>query len=128
MMSRPTKFTRRLFLQSNITQNSCVSILHRDLGMKPYRKQNIQELTDANKCARVSAAQIFIELVHMESDILFMFSDETTVELTRAIESSGLLSTQDKSLVWLDPSFLKTACIVWSRIGSMPPNLTTCRI
>lgn len=50
--------------------------------MKPYHLQVVQQLTDADKQARVNAAHILLEMVHMEPDILFMFSDEATFHIS----------------------------------------------
>ncbi|GFS75644.1 uncharacterized protein NPIL_259211 [Nephila pilipes] len=46
--------------------------------MKPYLLQIMQRLTNADKQALVSAAQILLRMVHMDLDILFIFSGEAT--------------------------------------------------
>lgn len=82
MVASPTKSTRRLARETKISRRSLIRILHYDLGMKPYHLQVVQQLTDADKQARVNAAHILLEMVHMEPDILFMFSDEATFHIS----------------------------------------------
>jgi hypothetical protein len=50
--------------------------------MKPSYLKIVQQFTNADKQARVSAAQILLEMMHMEPDILFMFSDEATFHIS----------------------------------------------
>ncbi|PSN51890.1 hypothetical protein C0J52_11594 [Blattella germanica] len=58
MVASPTKSTRRLARETKISRRSLIRILHYDLGMKPYHLQVVQQLTDADKQARVNGIQL----------------------------------------------------------------------
>lgn len=82
MINSPKKSSTRVAMETGIARTSVLRILHLDLGMKPYHIQMVQALSDADKIARVRAAEVFLEMTNIDPNVVFFMSDEATFHVS----------------------------------------------
>jgi len=68
--------TRQIARETGLAQATVVRIIHRDLGLKCFKRRRGQELNEANRQARISRSKMLLAK-YSESDVNFMwFTDE----------------------------------------------------
>lgn len=68
--------TRQISREAGLSQSSVVRMIHRDLGLKCFKKRRAQELTDANKLVRLNRAKQLLKTYSVHEASFIWFTDE----------------------------------------------------
>ena len=68
--------TRQIAREAGMSQSSVVRVIHRELGLKCFKKRRAQELTETNRLVRLSRAKQLLKSYSVHDTSLIWFTDE----------------------------------------------------